>query len=502
VFEKNLNSVREGGVMPRDPKRWLTLIALCLSTLVLVIDAQVLVVAIPSLTRDLHATAQDVQWINSAYQLVLAGLILTAGSLSDRFGRRRMMVIGLGVFGLASLPAAFATSPGMLIAARAVMGAGAASVFPGTMSILITVFDDDERPKAIAAWSAVAMAGLVGGPVLGGVLTSRFWWGSVFLINVPIAVLAIGAAIALMPESRGPPQTIDALGAGLSIGGMAALVWSIITLPVNGLTPAVAGAGAAAIVALVGFGARERHAAEPLVPLGLFRQRNFSGSCLSLTLVYVGYGGLLLALTQYLQFVLGYTPMQAGLALLPMAGALVAASSLGGRLSTRLGNRTLMTGGFVVMAAGFGLLSTVPDDATYLIPGLAMALLGVGAGLAQLTAIAVLMGAVPEPHAGVGSALNDTMQQAGAVLGVAILGSILAEGYTAHMPDAAPDRARASIAQAIAVAEHAGDTGLAQAARHAYTRSMSLTLIVGAVTLIAAAVLSFAVIRDRDQPPA
>ncbi|MER5424786.1 MFS transporter [Streptosporangium roseum] len=228
-------------IQERHPRRWLILVVLCLSTLVLVIDNMVLTVAIPPLAADLGASAQDTQWILESYVLVFAGLLLTAGSLSDRYGRRRVMIIGLVVFGVASLAAAYAGDPVQLIAAHALMGVGGALIMPSTLSILITVFDDAERRKAMAAWSAVAMLGLVGGPVLGGVLIVWFWWGAVFLINVPIAVPAIVAAPALMPESKGPWSKPDPLGAILSVVGMTALVWTIIELPHHGLAhPATA----------------------------------------------------------------------------------------------------------------------------------------------------------------------------------------------------------------------------------------------------------------------
>ncbi|MEV0380094.1 MFS transporter [Nonomuraea sp. NPDC050643] len=478
----------------RHPRRWLILVVLCLSTAVLVIDNMVLNVAIPPLAEDLGASAQDIQWIMESYMLVFAGLLLTAGGLSDRFGRRRVLIIGLALFGLASLAATFATDPAQLIVARAVMGVGGALIMPSTLSILITVFDEDERRKAMSAWSAVAMTGLIGGPVLGGVLIAWFWWGAVFLINVPIAIGAIIAALVLMPESKGPWSKPDPLGAILSIVGMTALVWTIIELPAHGVFQM---STLITVVALGGFVAWELRTSSPMVPLDLFRNRNFSGASLSLTLVQIGNGGLLLVLTQYLQFVLGYTPTQAGLAYLPMAIASLACNALGAALGPKVGNRALASGGLVVVAGAFGLLATVSAGDGFLVTGAALFLLGAGGGLAMPAAITALMGAVPAEQAGVGSALNDTIQQLGAALGVAILGSIVAGGFTGAMPASAPEQARRSLPDALGVAAGSGDTGLAQTARDAFTSAMSAGFLISAAGVLAAAVLAFVVMRRR-----
>ncbi|RJO73366.1 MFS transporter [Nocardia panacis] len=485
------------------PRRWLILIVLCLSTLVLVIDNMVLTVAIPSLAKDLGASAQDAQWIVDSYILVFAGLLLTSGSLSDRFGRRKVMIIGLALFGAASLAATFAANPAEVITARVVMGVGGALVMPSTLSILITVFDDNERRKAMAVWSAVAMVGLVGGPVLGGALIGWFWWGAAFLINVPIVILAIIAAIALMPESKGPWQRPDPLGTVLSVVGMTALVWAIIELPGQGLGDAMTlGAFAVAAAALIGFVVWEMRAPSPMVPLKLFRARNFTGGSLALTLVQIGNGGLLLVLTQYLQFVLGYSPTEAGLAFVPMAVASLAASTFGATLGNRIGNRASAVIGLLAMAAGFGLLAAVSSDTGLVLLGAALFLLGAGGGLAMPAAIAALMGTVPPEQAGVGSALNDTIQQAGAALGVAALGSIVSSGFTGALPASAPDQARRSVADALRIAARIGDTELAGIARSAFTDAMSGAFLYAAVGALAAAALAVFIMRDRESDPA
>src|SRR5689334_5550727 len=264
-------------MLTRNPRRWWILVVLCLSSLVLVVDSMALTVAVPQMTRDIGATAQDTQWILDSYILVFAGLLLTSGSLGDRFGRRKVMIIGLLLFGAASLAAVFVTSPGEMIAVRVAMGVGGALIMPSTLSILIVVFDEEERRTAMAAWTSVAMLGLVGSPVLGGVLIDHFSWHAIFFINIPVVVLAILAGLIPMPGSKGPWRRPDVPGAVLSAAGMVALVWWIIGIPQHG---ALGGTSAiplaVAVVALGGFVYWENVIREPMVPLVLFRNRNFS----------------------------------------------------------------------------------------------------------------------------------------------------------------------------------------------------------------------------------
>src|SRR4051794_13020945 len=257
------------GTSAPNPRRWVILGVLCLSLLVIVIDNTVLNVAIPSLIRDLHASNADIQWVLDAYMVVFAGLLLTAGGLSDRYGRRNGLVLGLVLFGGASIPAAFSGSPGQLIASRALMGAGAAFLMPGTLSILTTVFDDEERKKALAIWSSVLMVGAVAGPLVGGLLLRDFWWGSVFLLNIPIAVLGVIAALLIIPESRGPAVRPDVVGAVLSTAGMTALVWGVIETARDGWSSGrTIGGFAVAVVMITAFGVWERRCAEPMLPMG------------------------------------------------------------------------------------------------------------------------------------------------------------------------------------------------------------------------------------------
>ncbi|WP_067701098.1 MFS transporter [Nocardia jejuensis] len=477
-------------VAQRDPKRWLILVVLCLSSLVLVIDNMVLTVAIPQISTDIGATSADLQWIIDSYILVFAGLLLTTGSLSDRFGRRLVMVIGLALFGAASVLAAYASTPDMLIAGRVVMGIGGALIMPSTLSILITVFDEQERPKAIAAWSAVAMIGMVGGPVMGGVLLNHFWWGSVFVLNVPIAIVAILAALALMPESKGPWTAPDLPGMALSIIGTTAAVWTIIDFPHSG----IAGTWPGLVIAVLGMTAfviRELKAEHPMVPIHLFGNKVFTGSSFSLVLVVFANAGLMLVLTQYLQFVLGYSPVKTAVAFTPMALAALVCQGVGAGLVQKAGVRPIAVAGLLVLAAGTAVLAVMAVDSEFWLPATGMALVGAGAGLAMPAAIGALMGAVPPEQAGVGSALNDTIQQTGGALGVAILGAILASTYTEAMPESAPDVIRENVTAAIA----SGNEVFVAAGREAFTSAMQTTFWAGGACVLVAAVVAFFLMR-------
>ena len=476
------NTVRETtDALDRDPRRWWILGALCLSLLVLMIDGTVLNLAIPALVRELGATPADIQWILDAYILVFAGLLLTAGALSDRFGRRRMLITGLVLFGAASLIAVLSTAPWQLIASRAAMGVGGALLMPSTLSILMTTFADDERRKAMAGWSTVSMVGIVLGPTLGGFLLQHFWWGSVFLINIPAALIAIIAAVTLMPETHGQQRPVDLVGVGLSIATLAATVYVIIEREWN------LAAIALAVVAGIAFLWWEHRSTHPMLPLGVFRNRDFTGTCLTLLLMVFGMGAVLLMLTQYLQFVLGYSPMTAGLALLPYAIAAALCNALGATLGTKVSNKVLIVSGLLVMAVAFTVLAHV-DGYTWVLA--AMLIMGVGGGLAGPAAYASIMGAIPLEHAGVGSAMNDTLQQVGQAISIAVLGSVLAGTFTDHMPADIPRAARDNIGTAFAL-------GFDDAAESAYTAAMTHGSWISAGFALAAALFGLLLLRHR-----
>lgn len=468
----------------RDPRRWLILAALCLALLVLMIDSTVLNIAIPSLIRELDATPSDIQWILDSYVLVFAGLLLTAGSLSDRFGRRLLLILGLIVLAVGSLVAVLATEPWQVVAARAVMGIGGALLMPSTLSILMTTFDESERRMALAVWSTVSILGIVAGPTLGGLLLQNYWWGSVFLLNIPVAVLAIAAALLLMPETTGDQRPIDGVGVVSSILALGSTVYLIIEREWNLPVLALAVASASAFVLW------ERRQENPMLPLGLFANRDFTATCATVLLMVFGMGAVMLMLTQYLQFVLGYGPMKAGLALLPYALAGAVCNGLGATLGKNLANKTLIVAGLSVMAVAFAILAV---GSGYLWVLVSMLVMGIGGGLAGPAAYTAIMNAIPLRHAGVGSALNDTLQQVGMALSIAILGSVLAGVFTTRMPDDAPATARESIGAAL-------ELGYTDTAKAAFTDAVSVGAWVSAGFSVAAAVLGAIVLRSR--PPA
>jgi EmrB/QacA subfamily drug resistance transporter len=470
----------------RDPRRWWVLVVLCLSLLVLSVDGTVLNLAIPSLIEDLGATPSDIQWILDAYVLAFAGLLLTAGSLSDRYGRRRFLIIGLALFGGASVLAVLSAEPWQLIGSRAFMGIGGAILMPSTLSILMTVFDEEERRKAMAIWGGVAMISIVLGPTLGGFLLEHYWWGSVFLLNIPIALLAIVAALVLMPETRAEGRRLDPVGVVLSVIGLTAAVYVIIERVFDPVVIAVA------VITLAAFVLWERRSAHPMLPLRLFGNRNFSGASFSILLMSFGAGAVMLMLTQYLQFVLGYGEMKAGLSLLPYAAAAAVFNGVGAGLGQRVSNRALVSGGLVVMAGGFTVMASTTGY-----PGLltGLVLMGVGGGLAGPSAYASLMNAIPLEHAGVGSAMNDTVQQVGLAMSIAVLGSVLAGVFTSSMPAGASEAARESIGVAIQV------PALVEPAKAAFTEAMHVGAWVGAGFCLAAALLALVVLRPVPLAP-
>ncbi|RMI43349.1 MFS transporter [Actinomadura harenae] len=486
-----------------DPRRWLILAVLCLSLLVVVIDNTVLTVAIPSLIRDLGASNADIQWILDAYILVFAGLLLTAGALSDRYGRRLGLITGLILFGGASGLAAYAGDPTELITARALMGIGGAFLMPGTLSILTTVFDDDERKKAIAIWSSALMVGALGAPVAGGLLLQHYWWGSVFLINIPVAILGVIAALIVIPESRGPANRPDLPGALLSTTGMTALVWAVINIARHGWTaPTVLIGFALAALGLTGFALWERHTPHPMLPIALFANRNFTGASLSIVLMSLSAGGLTLALTQYLQFVLDYTPLKTGLAFMPMLVTVIAFNGIGVALDRKLGTRAALATGLLLLAAGFGLLALIRPGDGYPHLVAALMVMGAGSGTAGPAAYGTLLAALPKDRAGVGSAVNDTVQQIGQALSVAILGTVLTTAYSRNLPDTITGPARESLGDALALATRTHDTALAHTARDAFVHAMTTIAIVGVLGGIAAAAVAYTVLRRPTPQPA
>jgi EmrB/QacA subfamily drug resistance transporter len=481
---------------------------------VVVIDNTILNTALPTLARVLNAGTSSLQWITDAYTLCFAALLIPAGAVGDRFGRKRSLVGGLIVFALGSLAAALAPGAGMLIAARVVMGFGAAFVMPATLSILNAVFPPRERPQAIAAWSAVAGVGIVIGPTLGGLLLSHFWWGSVFLINVPLVAVALAGVFLAVPETAEPGgHRLDLIGALLVAGSLVAIVDAIIEAPDRGWTaPATLAELAAGLVGLGLFCWWELRIAHPLIDLRIFTSRAFTTAAASVTVIFFALFGSLFLLTQYLQLVHGYSPLSAGVRALPFAAAMGALSPLSPVLAGRLGPRVVIPAGLALMGLGLLDLSTAGVHTGYPALALAVAVMGAGMGLVMAPASSVIMTTVPARQAGAGSAINDTIREVGGALGVAIVGSLAAAGYrsrldgavvTHHVPGAVARAASDSVAAAdMAGRQIGGRPGgeLIGAAHDAFVGAMGLGIRVAAVVALVSAVAAVFALPRRPRP--
>jgi EmrB/QacA subfamily drug resistance transporter len=496
--------------MNRPRERWAALGVLCLSLLAIVVDNTIVNVALPSLVRDLEADVAELQWVVDAYTLVFAGLLLLAGALGDRYGRRRTLLGGLVVFGAASGWAAYAGGVDGLIMARAVMGAGAACIMPATLSLLIGVFTDTrERTMAIGIWAATAGLGVALGPVLGGFLLEHFWWGSIFIVNVPLTAIAVVAGRRLLPESRDPVvRRIDWTGAGLSGAGLVALVWAVIEAPTKGWTSGpVLAAGALAAVALAGFVVWQRRVAEPLLDVRLFADPRFTAASSTITVLFFALFGFLFLSTQYLQFVLGVSPSAAGVRVLPYAGAMIVFAPLSSQLVVRFGTRRLVVTGMLLFSIGLAVAATVGTNTGYGRLAIALLLMGAGMGLAGAPATASIMSALPPDRANIGSAVNDTTRELGGALGVAVIGSIMSSLYASQLSHALPDgvpapvaaAARASIGAGVQISGSFG-AEIADAARDAFVQAMSRASIVAALVAGLGALIAWRTLAWDDEP--
>ena len=478
-------------------RRWLALVVLCVSLLVIVIDNTIVNVALPTLVRDLRADMSQLQWVVDAYTLVFAGLLLLAGTLGDRYGRRRTLLGGLAVFGAASAAAAFAAGVDQLVIARAVMGAGAAFIMPATLSLLTSVFTDArERAMAIGIWAATAGVGVALGPVVGGVLLDHFWWGAVFIVNVPIVVAAMVGAWILVPESRNPTALrIDWTGAALSGVALVTFVWAIIEAPSQGWTSVpVVSAFVVAALALVAFIAWERRVEEPLLDVRLFRNARFTAASLTVTVLFFALFGFLFLSTQYLQFVLGFSPSAAGLRMLPYALAMIVAAPTSSKIVARFGTKRVVTTGMLTFAGGLSVAATITTATGYGRLAIAMLLMGVGMGLAGAPATESIMGALPRDRAGIGSAVNDTTRELGGALGVAIVGSVVSSIYGRELGDQLSDSVPAEVAgaarESLGAAVQVG-AQIADQAREAFVHAMAWGSVVVAVIAALGAVIAW-----------
>ena len=441
-------------------RRWAILAVLCLAVFVTVLDGTIVNVALPTLAVELGASTRQLQWIVDAYLLVFTGLLLAAGGVGDRYGRRGILLVGLVVFGATSAFAGSAGSPNELILGRALMGIGAAMIFPATLAILTNVFRDPvERAKAIGVWSAVSGVAVAAGPITGGWLLERFWWGSVFYVNVPVVIVAVAATVWLVPESKEhDAPRLDLAGIGLSIAAITALVLTIIEAPEWGWTsPATAGGFAVAAALLAVFVRWELRTEHPMLPVRIFRNRRFSAASVSITSAFFALFGFIFLVTQYFQLIQGYSPFEAGVRTLPVAFSIAISSVMAPRVVERVGTTRVVVTGLGLMAVAFTWISTVSATTSYTEIVGQMILLGSGLGLTTAPATESIMGSLSADKAGVGSAVNDTTRELGGTLGVAVVGSVFSSVYIAALDDsevvaALPDEVRVLTEESVGAA--------------------------------------------------
>ncbi|WKX10624.1 MFS transporter [Streptomyces sp. NL15-2K] len=476
------------------PQRWLILGVICLAALTVILDNTVLNVAIPSLTREMDASTSDIQWMINAYSLVQSGLLLTAGSAADRYGRKKVLAVGLALFGVGSLAAGLASTSGQLIAARAGMGVGGAILMTTTLAVVVQIFDDTERVKAIGLWSTVASLGFAAGPLLGGVMLDHFWWGAIFLINIPVAVLGLIAVVALVPESRNPQgDRPDLLGAVLSTIGMTGVVYAIISGPDDGWTstPVLVSAGIGVVV-MAAFVAWELRIPYPMLDMHFFRNQKFTGAVAGAILVAFGMTGSLFLLTQHLQFVLAYDPLEAGLRTAPLALTVVALNftGVGARLLPKLGTPLIILSGMACLAAGLAAIALFGGDGYGgMLTGLII--MGVGVALAMPAMANALMSAIPPEKAGVGAGVNGTLAEFGNGLGVAVLGAVLNSRFTAGISVAASSLP-AALASAGSAEERARITD-------AFSSGLETSQLVGAVAVLLGGLVAAVLLRRAER---
>ncbi len=490
--------------------RWAVLVVLSAALALVSLDNTIVNVALPRLQEDLGATTSQLQWVVDAYSVLFAGTLLLAGTLGDRFGRRRMLITGLVIFIIASTIATLAPNAQVLTLGRALMGIGGAFIMPSTLSILVQVFTEPvERARAIGLWAAVAGVGVALGPILGGLLLEHFSWHAIFLVNPPISVAVLIAVLAIVPESADPSKPrLDLIGGALSSVGLIALVFTIIEVPESGIAPVTIISFIATVLLLGGFVWWENRAQRPLLPMSLFRSQLFSTAIIVVGLVYFALMGAMFFLPQFLQLVQDMTPLQSGLAILPGALGLLVASVFSPRLAERWGTRRTIVTGLVVVVLGLVGMSTLSAQTAYPFTGVMLGLVGGGLGLALPQATNGVLASVPTERAGMGSAVNDMMGELGGSFGVAILGATMSVFYRQHIeeaitaagdrislvPDRAVEAARESLAAAsIAAGQVPGDIGAIyrDVVGAAFVSGMTWSLLIGAVFVTLGALLAW-----------
>jgi EmrB/QacA subfamily drug resistance transporter len=495
--------------------RPLILASLLLAAFAINLDTTIVNVALPTLVRKLHASNSQLQWIVDAYNLVFAALLLAAGSLSDRLGRKGMLLAGLAVFGLGSAAGALTSTPGELIAARCVMGLGAAMVFPATLSIISNVFvDRAERARAIGLWGATAGIAIAMGPIFGGWLLEHFSWSSIFVAMVPVAALGAALVAAGVPTSRDPSAgRLDRGGLALSTAAMALLIYTIIEAPNHGWSSARSLLGfALAVLLFAAFVLWERRVESPMLDVGLFRNPRFTAASGSVTISFFALFGFIFLITQFFQFFKGYGPLSTGLHLLPVATSVGIGSVLGTKLAVRFSTKLVVAGGLLMTTVFYAWVSTGSATTSYRTIALQMVIFGTGMGFTSAPATEAIMGVVPREKAGVGSAVNDATRLLGGTLGVAVIGSVYASLYSSRLshvlPAALPvhlaHAAHESVGAALAVAAgaaHAGNPALGAAvhagASSAFFHGFSTANLLAAGVAFAGAVMALALLPAR-----
>ena len=500
-------------------RRWWALVAIAASVLVVGLDLTVLNLALPTMAVSLHASTGDLQWIADAYSLVLAALILPAGLLGDRYGRKRMLLVALVIFGASSLACSYATSTGELIAARAVLGIGAAAIFPLALSVLPVLFDQEERQRAVAAIAGATMLSFPIGPIVGGFLLDHFWWGSVFLINVPVVVLALVAVTLLLPESRSARRpTIDLAGLFVSTAGLVALTYGFIKAGQDGWSDAALAliVGGVGVLALLPWVEREvsRRGGQPLADLRLFRSAGFRWGTILATAVSFAMFGIFFALPQYFQDVRGADALGSGLRLLPMVGGMLAGMIAGTRLqaprrgggAAPAGPSAVVAVGYLLMAAAMvlGAFTTLASSIGYTLGWVALA--GFGLGMVMPAAMGAALGALSAERSGAGSALLTAMRQVGSTIGVAVLGTVISNNYSsgvasaaAGLPAQAADAVRSSVGAGVAAAGKLGSATLLDTVRSAFVHGMDAMLWTCGGIAVACAILALLFLPRRTE---
>ncbi|MEU6068292.1 MULTISPECIES: MFS transporter [Streptomyces] len=488
----------------KRPGRWLALSVLVLAVLLVAVDATVLGLATPYISEDLNPSGTQLLWIGDVYSFVIAGLLVSMGSLGDRIGRKRILLGGATAFGAISVLNAYATTPELMILARALLGVAGATLMPATLALIRNLFHDPrERSLAVGIWGATASAGTAVGPIVGGFLLEHFWWGSVFLINLPVMVVLVLVGIRTLPESRNPnPGPWDLISVVLSLVGMIGVVYAVKEAATHGFTPVTFAAGLLGAAALYGFVHRQLTMPTPLLDMRLFRKRGFSGAVLADLLTVLGMSGLVFFLSQYLQLVQGRRPFEAGLAELPAAVGAVAAGLVAGRAARRFSVRAVVSGGLTVVGLALAVLTTLGQSTGYPVLGAALLVVGVGAGFSFTVTADVILSSVPKDQAGAASAVSETAYELGAALGIALLGSIVTGVYRdftgpAGTPEAAHESLGAAVETAATLPAHTS-AELLTAARDSFVHGLHLASGAGAAVLLATAASAWFLLKDQN----